>query len=239
VNISPAALVRSLGDDPPTLLLDEADTVFGKKAADLHEDLRGLLNAGHQRNRPYIRWDATARPAEHCPTFAMAALAGIGDMPEAIEDRSVIIAMRRRARGETVQPFRQRRDAPCMSTGPRLPVILLVETASAMAAGRYRRAGAPARPMWPTCWCRCTGCRSPPGKVAAYLNGPPPPPAARPLLAPRRMAGPVGRLAHQQPGRCSLDFRRQSGPRRSSRRSGVRPVPRAAPAPRCGPTAAA
>jgi hypothetical protein len=112
VNISPAALVRSIGDDPPTLLLDEADTVFGKKAADHHEDLRGILNAGHQRNRPYIRWNATSRSPEHCPTFAMAALAGIGSMPDTIEDRSVMIRMRRRAAGETVKPFRTRRDAP-------------------------------------------------------------------------------------------------------------------------------
>ena len=52
VNISPAALVRSIGDDPPTLLLDEADTVFGPKAGDAHEDLRGILNAGHSRGRP-------------------------------------------------------------------------------------------------------------------------------------------------------------------------------------------
>ncbi len=57
VNISPAALVRSIGGDPPTLLLDEADTVFGPKAGDSNEDLRGILNAGHSRNRPYIRWD--------------------------------------------------------------------------------------------------------------------------------------------------------------------------------------
>lgn len=114
VNISPAALVRSIGEDPPTLLLDEADTVFGKKAADNHEDLRGLINAGHQRGRPYIRWDAALRKPEHCPTFAMAALAGIGSMPDTIEDRAVIVEMRRRAPGERVQPFRTRRDAPAL-----------------------------------------------------------------------------------------------------------------------------
>ena len=113
VNISPAALVRSIGDDPPTLLLDEADTVFGRKAgADQHEDLRGILNAGHQRNRPYVRWDVATRSRENCPTFAMAALAAIGDMPDTIEDRAVIIPMRRRAAGETAHPFRQRRDRP-------------------------------------------------------------------------------------------------------------------------------
>ena len=113
VNISPAALVRSIGEtDPPTLLLDEADTVFGRKAADNHEDLRGIVNSGHQRNRPYIRWDATSRQREDCPTFAMAALAGIGDLPDTIMDRAVIIRMRRRAPGEQVDPYRTRRDRP-------------------------------------------------------------------------------------------------------------------------------
>jgi hypothetical protein len=111
VNISSAALVRSIGDEPPTLLLDESDTVFGPKAKE-HEDLRGIINAGHQRNRPYIRWDATTRTRETCPTFAMAALAGIGDLPDTIMDRAVVIRMRRRAPGETVAPFRTRRDAP-------------------------------------------------------------------------------------------------------------------------------
>ena len=113
VNISPAALVRSITDDPPTLLLDEADTVFGsKKAADNNEDLRGILNAGHQRSRPYIRWDAATHSPEKCPTFSMAVLAGIGNMPDTIMDRSVIIRMRRRAPDEQVAPYRRRRDEP-------------------------------------------------------------------------------------------------------------------------------
>lgn len=123
VNISPAALVRSITDDPPTLLLDEADTVFGGKGGDNHEDLRGLLNAGHQRNRPYIRWDATTRMTERCPTFAMGALAGIGSMPDTITDRAVVIGMRRRAPGEQVAAYRQRRDAaPLRELGTEIAV---------------------------------------------------------------------------------------------------------------------
>jgi hypothetical protein len=114
VNISPAAMVRSISPDPPTILLDEADTVFGKKAADSNEDLRGIVNAGHQRNRPYIRWDVTARAPEKCPTFSMCVLAGIGDMPDTIMDRSVVIRMRRRAPHEKVAPYRRRRDEPVL-----------------------------------------------------------------------------------------------------------------------------
>ena len=115
VNISPAALVRSIDDTaPPTLLVDEADTIFGPKAADNHEDLRGLINSGHQRNRPYLRYDITSRRVEELPTFCMAMLAGIGDLPDTIMDRAVIIRMRRRAPGETVDPFRTRRDRPAL-----------------------------------------------------------------------------------------------------------------------------
>ena len=113
VNASTAAVVRSITNDPPTLMVDEADTIFGtKKAAENHEDVRGILNAGHQRKRPYIRWDITTRSLEECSTFAMAMLAAIGELPDTIMDRAIVIRMRRRGPGEKVAPFRTRRDAP-------------------------------------------------------------------------------------------------------------------------------
>src|SRR6266542_3532618 len=113
-NISVAAWVHSIdAHDPPTILVDEADTIFGRGRFDNHEDLRGLLNAGVQRNRPYIRWDPVKRQREESSTFAMAALAGIGKLPDTIEDRAVIINLRRRRRDESVQPFRVR-DVPSL-----------------------------------------------------------------------------------------------------------------------------
>jgi Protein of unknown function (DUF3631) len=113
VNSSTAAVYRSISDDPPTLLVDEADTIFGPKA-DGHEDLRGLLNAGYQRNRPAKRYDVATNRVESIPTFAMAALAGIGAMPDTIEDRAVVIRMCRRAPNKTVSPYRHRRDRPSL-----------------------------------------------------------------------------------------------------------------------------
>ncbi|OLZ62904.1 hypothetical protein AV521_40590 [Streptomyces sp. IMTB 2501] len=116
VNASPAAIFRSITDeDPPTLLVDEADTLFGTaKAAEKNEDLRGLLNAGHQRNRPTLRVSGPEHKPQAFPTFAMAALAGIGDLPDTIMDRSVVIRMRRRAPGERVAAFRTGRDTPAL-----------------------------------------------------------------------------------------------------------------------------
>lgn len=113
VNASTAAVFRSVTEQPPTLLVDEADTLFGSpKVAEKNEDLRGLLNAGHQRNRPALRIAGPEQKPMKFPTFAMAALAGIGELPDTIMDRSVVIRMRRRAPGEKVSAFRARRDTP-------------------------------------------------------------------------------------------------------------------------------
>jgi hypothetical protein len=113
VNASTPAIYRSIGAGASlTLLVDEADTIFGGKQAESNEELRGLLNAGHQRNRPTLRWNSNRDQVEKIDTFCMAALAGIGQMPDTIEDRAVVIRMRRRAPGETVAPYREKRDGP-------------------------------------------------------------------------------------------------------------------------------
>jgi Protein of unknown function (DUF3631) len=132
-NTSVAALVYSIDEkDPPTILVDEADTIFGRgRRVENSEDLRGLLNAGFQRNRPYIRWDYKARRREERPTFAMAAMAGIGKLPDTVEDRAVIISVRRRRRDEKVEQFRVRdipklqpvRDELAKWLGPNLDVL--------------------------------------------------------------------------------------------------------------------
>jgi hypothetical protein len=114
VNATVAAAVRSIGEDPPTLLVDEADTLWGtKKQANQNEDLRELLNAGHQRNRPMLRWDITTRSLDQLDTFAMAMLASIGDLPDTIMDRAVVVWMRRRALAS--------RSTPTAPAAPRHP----------------------------------------------------------------------------------------------------------------------
>ncbi|MFG2224065.1 DUF3631 domain-containing protein [Streptomyces sp. NPDC048644] len=111
VNTSPAVVFRVIGKTPPTLLVDEADTIFGPKAGD-KEDLRGLLNAGHQRNRPAWRISGPEHKPTAFPTFAMAALAGIGDLPDTIMDRAVVLRMQKRKPGERIAPFRSRYSVP-------------------------------------------------------------------------------------------------------------------------------
>lgn len=117
VSATAAAIYRSLDQEhPPTLIIDEADTIFGsKRIAENNEELRAVLNAGHQRGRPALRCVGPQQKPTYFATFAMAALAGIGSMPDTITDRAVNITMRRRTPEEKVSQFRSRRDGPVLT----------------------------------------------------------------------------------------------------------------------------
>jgi hypothetical protein len=109
VNTSVAAMFRLVESAHPTLLFDEADTYFGAKARE-HEELRGLINAGHRKGAMAFRCigDPKRMEVRAFPAYCPVALACIGDLPATIFDRSVIIRMRRRRLDERVKPFRQR-----------------------------------------------------------------------------------------------------------------------------------
>ena len=115
VNATPAALFRAIGDTehPPTVLFDEIDTVFGPKAKD-NEDLRGLINAGHRRSGVAYRCvgDGSSQAVVAFKCYAAIALGGLGELPDTVLTRSVIIRMRRRAPHETVEPYRARLNEP-------------------------------------------------------------------------------------------------------------------------------
>lgn len=110
VNVSPAYLFRKVGcEEGATILYDEIDTVFGPKAKE-NEEIRGLLNAGHRRGAVAGRCVVRGKTVEteEISAYAAVALAGLGWLPDTILSRSIIIRMRRRDSGETVEPFRRR-----------------------------------------------------------------------------------------------------------------------------------
>lgn len=110
VNVSVAYLFRRVGDEGgrPTILYDEVDTVFTARGD--NEDIRGLLNAGHRRHAVVGRCVVNGKrvETEETPAYCAVALAGLGDLPDTILTRSVVIRMRRRARGEQISPYRRR-----------------------------------------------------------------------------------------------------------------------------------
>lgn len=110
VNMSASALFRVVASEQPTLLLDEADTYLGLTTAKNNEDIRGLINAGHRRGAVTYRSEISGKSVNVIPfpAFAACALAGIGDLPDTITDRAVIVTMKRRAPNEQVDAFRER-----------------------------------------------------------------------------------------------------------------------------------
>jgi Protein of unknown function (DUF3631) len=124
-DMSTAVIYRSIGDDDhkaPTPLIDEADALFGTKSkAEQNDDLRGLLNAGFQRDRTVWRCVGPNQTPTEFNTFAMCALAAIKSLPDTIVDRAVVIDLKRRRPSETVARFRIRRDTkPLLELGTRL-----------------------------------------------------------------------------------------------------------------------
>jgi len=113
MNATPAYLFRSISGDAglPTVLLDEADAIFGPKAPG-NEDLRAFLNAGHRRGATAGRCIMVGKrvETEELPAFCPVAVAGLGNLPDTIMTRAVVIRMRKRRPDEAVTPYR-RRDA--------------------------------------------------------------------------------------------------------------------------------
>jgi hypothetical protein len=109
-----AALYRRIaaaGEQPPTVLQDEADAVFGRTSNPQAEDLRALFNAGYKRGATVDRCEGDTKnmKVREFPVFAPVALAGLaGKMPATITDRAITLHMRRRAPDEHVAEFRER-----------------------------------------------------------------------------------------------------------------------------------
>lgn len=113
LSASPAAVFRLIDADRPTLLCDEVDNLFGRSGRDDdNADLRALLNAGHRRGATIPRCVGPTHGVQRFTVFAAAALAGLGDLPDTLMSRSVVVRMRRRAPDEQVRPWRQRTDPP-------------------------------------------------------------------------------------------------------------------------------
>jgi Protein of unknown function (DUF3631) len=106
VTPSEAVTFRKIHKDHPTLLLDEADAIWGKDSE--HEGLRALLNAGHRRGVkvPRMVGDGAGLKVAEFEVFGPKVIAGIGGLPDTVMDRSIPIRLHRRASHEHVERFR-------------------------------------------------------------------------------------------------------------------------------------
>ena len=109
-SITTAALIRTVDEDQPTLLVDEMDAYFGGNT-DRAEAMRGILNGGFSRKGKVILCEGPQHKRRKLKTFCPKAFAGIGrdHLPETIRTRSIPIAMKRKRRDETVEKLRERK----------------------------------------------------------------------------------------------------------------------------------
>jgi len=101
MNVTAAVLFRTVELARPVLLLDEADT-FAKD----NEEMRGIINSGHERTGSVLRLVGDDHEPRQFSTWSAMVIAGIGKMPGTIEDRSIIIKMRRKRSDEVVERLR-------------------------------------------------------------------------------------------------------------------------------------
>jgi putative DNA primase/helicase len=108
-NLSSAVVYRAIEEHHPTLIIDEGDSFMDDK-----DDLRGILNSGH------TRWGASVLRivevgGEHkmkaFSTWAPKCIARIGNLPDTLADRSVIVPMKRKTPDEKVEKIKNPRQS--------------------------------------------------------------------------------------------------------------------------------
>jgi hypothetical protein len=110
MNVSPAALYRVIDSRPGTaVLIDESDRVMNGNR-ERAEELAGLINSGFRRRGGYavrtVGQGANLTP-QRFRTFCPKVIAGLGQLPDTVADRSIPIRMHRRLRSETCERFRE------------------------------------------------------------------------------------------------------------------------------------
>lgn len=94
-NATTAITFRLVDEFQPTLLIDEHDTFLRG-----NEELRGALNSGHRRGGVFPRCVGDNNDVKLFKVFAATALAGIGRLPDTLQDRAITIEMKRARPGE-------------------------------------------------------------------------------------------------------------------------------------------
>ena len=99
-NITASAVFRTIDASHPTLIVDEADTFLAKNS-----ELRGILNSGHNRRGAFVHRVKKQTPVQYS-TWAPKAIASIGNLSDTLQDRSIVIRLRRKLSSENVRNFR-------------------------------------------------------------------------------------------------------------------------------------
>jgi Protein of unknown function (DUF3631) len=106
-SISPAALFRVVEQYSPTIILDETE-----KYIEHGGDLHALLNEGHAKGGNVVRVLGDKNELREFSLFGAVAYAANGKLPDDLEQRSIVVEMKRRLADESVAELREDRCEP-------------------------------------------------------------------------------------------------------------------------------
>src|SRR5262249_11101064 len=110
VEISKAALYRSIRVWQPSFVIDEFDSVLDSVEGDKAE-LRSVINSGHTRNQGVLRCITDEHKPELFSTFAPKCLGLVGrKLPATTLSRCNFIEVRRRKKDEPIEKFQHQDD---------------------------------------------------------------------------------------------------------------------------------
>ena len=98
-NLTSATVYRVIEKCRPCFLIDEADTFLPQ-----NDELRGVLNSGHTVKTAFVtRINPDTMEPERFSTWCPKAIALIGKLPSTLDDRAIVINLKRKTRAEKVK----------------------------------------------------------------------------------------------------------------------------------------
>jgi hypothetical protein len=122
VDISKAALYRSIKRWNPSFAIDEFDNALAASGDSDKAELRAVINSGHTRDSGVLRCITDEHTPEYFSTFCPKAIGMIGrNMPATTLSRCIFIEVQRKKRTERIEEkFRRRDDSELQSLRSRL-----------------------------------------------------------------------------------------------------------------------
>jgi len=107
VNISEAALFRSIAKEKPTVIIDEAEALRNRES-ERAQYILSILQSGYRQRAFVLRCVGRSYEVEKFPVYCPKAILAIGNLPDTLMDRSIVVSMRRHLPTEVVARFRHR-----------------------------------------------------------------------------------------------------------------------------------
>lgn len=109
-NLTPATVYRVIEKCQPCFLIDEADTFLPQ-----NDELRGVLNSGHTVKNAFVtRCNSETNEPERFSTWCPKAIALIGKLPSTLDDRAIVISLKRKLTTEAVKRLSLSFDDECL-----------------------------------------------------------------------------------------------------------------------------